>query len=171
MTPAPALTGVTAAVRTALRTARDWDTAYRRVADAVRPVLPGPEILTPEQRLGSPDGPTGHLLHAEPDGSFSVTAVIWRPGQTTPIHDHITWCVVGVLQGVEHEELYDQDLVRIGESDNLPGEVNGFAPPGDIHLIRNTGAETAISLHVYGTDLSRVGSSARRYYESARGTR
>ena len=26
-------------------------------------------------------------------------------------------------------------------------------------------AETAISIHVYGTDVSRVGSSARRYYD------
>jgi hypothetical protein len=164
---APALTDVTTAVRSALRVRTDWARAARLVADGLRGRLPGPEILTPEQRLGSPEGPTGHLLHAEPDGSFSVTAVIWRPGQTTPIHDHITWCVVGVLQGVEHEELFDEHLDPIGASDNLPGEVNGFAPPGDIHLIRNTGSETAISLHVYGTDLSRVGSSARRYYEPA----
>lgn len=167
ITATPALTGVTAAVRAALRTRTDWDAEVGLVADVLRRHLPGPEILTPEQRLGSPDGPTGHLLHVEPDGSFSVTAVIWRPGQTTPIHDHLTWCVVGVLQGVEHEELYDEHLNPIGVSDNLPGEVNGFAPPGDIHLIRNTGTETAISLHVYGTDLNRVGSSVRRYYETA----
>ncbi|GAA1695190.1 cysteine dioxygenase family protein [Glycomyces endophyticus] len=163
----PALAGVTGAVRTALRSRPDWAAAAELVADALRGRLPGPEVLTPEQRLGDPDGPVGHLLHAEPDGSFSVTAVIWRPGQTTRIHDHVTWCVVGVLQGVEHEERFDADLRPIGAGDNRVGEVTGFAPPGDIHLIRNTGAETAISLHVYGTDLSRVGSSARRYYESA----
>lgn len=161
----PALTAVTGAVRAALRDRADWAGAADRVADALRPVLPGPEILTREQRLGGPDGPTGHLLHAEPDGSFSVTAVIWRPGQTTAIHDHITWCVVGVLQGVEHEELFDERLRPIGVNDNPTGEVGGFAPPGDIHRIRNIGGENAISLHVYGTDLSRVGSSVRRYYE------
>lgn len=44
------------------------------------------------------------------------------------------------------------------------GEVGGFAPPGDIHRIRNVGDESAISLHVYGTDITRVGSSARRFY-------
>lgn len=164
MITTPGLAAVTTAVRRALRAATDWNDAARLVADELRPILPGPEILTPAQRLGGPDGPTGHLLHAEPDGTFSVTAVIWRPGQTTGIHDHITWCVVGVLQGVEHEELFDADLDPVGVNDNRPGEVTGFAPPGDIHRIRNTGTETAISLHVYGTDLSRVGSSARRYY-------
>jgi predicted metal-dependent enzyme (double-stranded beta helix superfamily) len=73
--------------------------------------------------------------------------------------------VVGVLQGVEHEDLYDAELNLIGEDDNQPGTVSGFAPPGDIHRIRNTGTETAISLHIYGTDISRVATSARRYYE------
>jgi 3-mercaptopropionate dioxygenase len=31
--------------------------------------------------------------------------------------------------------------------------------------VHNTGSETAISIHVYGTDVTRVGSSARRYYD------
>ena len=45
-------------------------------------------------------------MHAEPDGSFSVVGLVWRPGQITPIHDHVTWCVIGVLQGAEYEELF-----------------------------------------------------------------
>jgi predicted metal-dependent enzyme (double-stranded beta helix superfamily) len=71
---------------------------------------------------------------------------------------------VGVLSGIEHEELFDEALSPIGTRDNAPGEVSGFAPPGDIHRIRNVGDEIAISLHIYGTDITRVGSSARRYY-------
>jgi predicted metal-dependent enzyme (double-stranded beta helix superfamily) len=44
------------------------------------------------------------------------------------------------------------------------GDVTGLAPPGDIHRVRNTGNQTAISLHIYGTDVSRLGSSIRRVY-------
>jgi predicted metal-dependent enzyme (double-stranded beta helix superfamily) len=44
-------------------------------------------------RNGDPATYRCHLLHAEPDGSFSVVALVWRPGQATPIHDHVTWCV------------------------------------------------------------------------------
>ena len=36
---------------------------------------------------------------------------------------------------------------------------------GDIHRVRNVGHETAISIHVYGTDVDRIGSSVRRYYD------
>ncbi|MFD0520068.1 cysteine dioxygenase family protein [Paractinoplanes durhamensis] len=104
-------------------------------------------------------------MHAEPDGSFSVLGLVWRPGQGTRIHDHLTWCVVGVLAGVEREELFDSSLSAVGVRDGFPGEVSGFAPPGDIHRVRNCGGEVAISLHVYGTDITRVGSSVRRYYD------
>jgi predicted metal-dependent enzyme (double-stranded beta helix superfamily) len=69
-----------------------------------------------------------------------------------------------VLAGTEHEELYDEALSPVGTRDGSSGEVSGFAPPGDIHRIRNISDEIAISLHIYGTDISRVGSSARRFY-------
>jgi hypothetical protein len=53
----------------------------------------------------------------------------------------------------------------VGQSDNHVGDVSGFAPPGDIHRVHNTADTTAISIPVYGTDVTRVGSSARRYYD------
>jgi len=34
-----------------------------------------------------------------------------------------------------------------------------------VHRVHNTSEETAISVHVYGTDVTRIGSSARRYYD------
>ena len=71
----------------------------------------------------------------------------------------------GVLQGVEHEDVFDADLNLTGQSDNRVGDVNGFAPPGDIHRVHNTGDEVAISVHIYGTDVTRIGSSVRRYYQ------
>ena len=102
---------------------------------------------------------------SEPDGSFSIVGLVWRPGQLTRIHDHVTWCVFGVIQGVEHEDLFDADLNVIGQSDNHVGDVEGFAPPGDIHRVHNSSDTTAISIHIYGTDVTRIGSSARRYYD------
>ena len=164
-TATPVLTDLIAAVRRATDQRADWTRTADLVAGELRTHLPGPDILTPAQRLGDPDRPAGHVLHAEPDGAFSILGLIWRPGQTTRIHDHITWCVVGVLAGTEYEDLYDVDLNHVGTRENHVGDVSGFAPPGDIHRIRNAGTTTAISLHIYGTDITRIGSSARRYYD------
>ena len=162
----PALDDLVAGVRTAVARHLDWEQTAQLVAAQLRRHLPAAEdILTPEQRLGDPDRYIGHTLHVEPDGAFSILAIIWRPGQITRIHDHMTWCVFGVLQGTEHEEVFDADLNLIARTQGAAGDVNGFAPPGDIHRVHNTGDETAISLHIYGTDVTRIGSSARRYYD------
>jgi predicted metal-dependent enzyme (double-stranded beta helix superfamily) len=146
-----------------------WQDTADAVARELERHLPSPDVLTAEQRQGDPDRYRAHVLHTEPDGSFSVLALVWRPGQTTPIHDHVTWCVFGVVQGIEHEELFTLDpsgeyLLEAGSSTNATGEVAGFAPPGDIHRVRNAGSSTAISIHVYGTDVSKLGSSVRREY-------
>jgi 3-mercaptopropionate dioxygenase len=163
--PASRLSPLVAGIRTAVGSNAGWDETAQLVAGALQRNLPTPDVLTAEQRLGSPDDYQGHTLHVEPDGSFSIVGLVWRPGQLTRIHDHVTWCAFGVIQGVEHEELFDADLNPIGRSENHVGDVSGFAPPGDIHRVHNTGDGTAISIHVYGTDVTRIGSSARRYYD------
>ena len=164
-TTTPVLTDLTAGVRHAISTGDGPERTVRAVADQLRLHLPGPEILTAEQQLGDPRQYLAHTLRVEPDGSFSIVALVWRPGQRTRIHDHISWCAFGVIQGVEHEELFDRNLNRVGANTNHPGDVSGFAPPGDIHRVRNVGDTTATSLHIYGADLSRAGSSVRRYYD------
>src|SRR4051812_23756760 len=164
----PGLDDLVAGVRSVVDLRADWRETARLVAAELRRHMPTPDMLTAEERMGDPDRYVSHTLYVEPGGSFSLVALVWRPGQVTPIHDHVTWCVFGVLQGVEHEELYvqrDDHLVRVGVGDNHVGEVSGFAPPGDIHRVHNSGDGTAISLHIYGTDISRVDSSVRRCYD------
>lgn len=141
-----------------------------RVAAALRHHLPGPDVLSPAQLRGDPAGYQTHLIHVEPGGSFSIAMMVWRPGQETPVHDHVSWCVTGVLRGTEYEEIFapgpgGQYLTEVARRQNPPGTVAGFAPPGDIHRVRNCGSGIAVSLHVYGADLARLGSSIRRVYE------
>jgi predicted metal-dependent enzyme (double-stranded beta helix superfamily) len=138
------------------------------VCAALRPALSSPGLLLPEQRIGDPSAYRSHVLHVAPDGAYSLVALVWLPGQATAIHDHLSWCVVGVYEGAEHETRYDLTpdghLVESGSATAFPGDVSGLLPPGDIHRVHNTGDTTAISLHVYGADLSLVGSSIRRVY-------
>jgi len=164
-TPATELSELVEGVRTAVAADASWADTAQLVAEELRRHLPTPDVLSAEQRLGSPDTYRSHPLHVEPDGSFSIIALVWRPGQVTRIHDHLTWCVFGVIQGIEHEELFDADLNPVGRSDNHVGDVSGFAPPGDIHRVHNTADTTAISIHIYGTDVTRTGSSVRRDYD------
>jgi 3-mercaptopropionate dioxygenase len=147
-------------------------TAYL-TGERLRPHLGAADLLTEEQRLGDPETYRQHVLHAERDGSFSVVALVWLPGQRTPVHDHVSWCVTGVHEGEESERRYrlvpDGRTARLVPTEdvvNPQGAVCGFAPPGDIHRVRNAGTETAISIHVYGADIARLGSSVRRVYDA-----
>jgi 3-mercaptopropionate dioxygenase len=138
------------------------------VADALARHVTRPGLVPPEQRFGDPAGYRAHPLHVAPDGAFSLVAMTWLPGQSTPIHDHLSWCVVGVHAGEEHETRYvrrGRRLVVTGTDVAGPGTVTGLLPPGDIHRVTNGGADLAISLHVYGLDVSRLGSSIRRRYD------
>jgi 3-mercaptopropionate dioxygenase len=166
------LDALVASIRTALRPGMPDAEAADAVAGCLRGHLPGPGVLTDEQRVGDPDAYVQHILHVEPGGAFSVVALVWRPGQTTPVHDHVSWCVVGVLDGTEYEEIFAVDttageprLRLVSDAVNATGEVCGFAPPGDIHRVRNTGADVAVSLHVYGANIAERGNSVRRAYD------
>lgn len=164
------LSDIVHAVRGAVRQGGDWELTARLVREQLARHLPSPDVLTERQRQGDPAGYLSHLLHAEPDGSFSIVAMVWLPGQVTAIHDHVTWCVFGVLAGIEYEELFalgdgGRSLVRVGAAENMAGQVSGFAPPGDIHRVRNIGDGVTISMHVYGADISRLGCSIRREYD------
>ena len=156
-------------VRSVTRRQLNWADTAGLVAERLRLRLPSPDLLTSEQRHGDPLRYCCHVLHAESDGSFSIVALIWRPGQTTPIHDHVTWCVTAVIQGSEHEDRYllreDRWLEHAGTTVTGAGSVTSLVPPGDIHRVRNAGSGVTISLHVYGTDLNRLGSSVRRTYD------
>ena len=103
-----------------------------------------------------------YLLYGDPQDRLSVVSFVWGPGQTTPVHDHRTWGVVGVLRGAEigvnYTKLPDGSL-RGSEPVRLnPGEVTAVSPTiGDIHTIANAHDDrVSISIHVYGGNIGRI---------------
>ena len=169
-TPTP-LQRMYAAIRAATRVPADWQTVVDSVvADLSGKLPPADDVLREIPARARRGSDRSQVLHVEHDGSFSVVALISRPGQATSVHDHTTWCAVAVLAGTEYEERFGLDgsgrtLLLTGTRTDQAGTVSGFAPPGDIHRVTNTGTTVGVSLHVYGTDIGRIGSSVRRTYD------
>jgi len=46
--------------------------------------------LAPEHRVPDVRAYRQHLLHVSPSRRLSVVALVWLPGQRTPIHDHVS---------------------------------------------------------------------------------
>ncbi len=133
------------------------------VAAELQPLIGRGLTLDPCHRAADETRYRRHLVYVEPAGRYSVLALVWLPGQASPVHSHTGWCVVGVVEGALDECLYRRpspaeasSVVEISRRRFHPTDVT-FMPvdPDAIHRIANGSNDTAISLHVYGRDLRR----------------
>ena len=68
--------GLIAGIRQAVAQRGSWPQTAELAGEQIRQHLPALDILTTQERLGNPSRYQAHLLHVEPDGSFSVVALI-----------------------------------------------------------------------------------------------
>ena len=87
----PSLGRLISAVRDVVQAESDAKRIGLAVADLLQPYLCFEDFLTEEQLEPDEIKYRQHILHVEPDGSFSIVALVWLPGQATPIHDHVSW--------------------------------------------------------------------------------
>lgn len=144
-----------------------------KVADLLPELVAMPDILTDSQRQAPVDGYGRNRVFICPQDKFSVLAMIWPAGVSTPIHDHRDWCSLGVYQGVIEETRYlpldDTPECTIAVPSkvvrHVPGAVGHmpvFEP--NIHKIHNPTDEVAISIHVYGGNCEALGPNLDKIY-------
>jgi predicted metal-dependent enzyme (double-stranded beta helix superfamily) len=103
-----------------------------------------------------------HLIHCDPLSRFCIVSIVLRPGQSTPIHNHNTWGVIGVVTGREREVRFRRgDTGQLEELEtrfNAPGDTAVVIPPRDVHRIEGASpdGEPTVSIHVYGGNVDRV---------------
>lgn len=111
-----------------------------------------------------------YLLHCDALERFSVSSFVWAPGQSTPVHDHTVWGMVGVLRGAERcEEFAAGAPMHASGAHTLDrGAIDLVSPRvGDIHRVSNALADqTSVSIHVYGAN---IGTLARHVYDPVSG--
>jgi predicted metal-dependent enzyme (double-stranded beta helix superfamily) len=116
-----------------------------------------------------------HVLHADPQGRLTVVALVWAPGQFSPVHAHYTWCAYRVLSGVLSETHYAWDpsaghAYPFNSIARPAGQsVCGHAGLELIHRLGNASHDDpvpAVSLHVYGIDSERVSTHVNRVLAS-----
>lgn len=103
-----------------------------------------------------------YCLYACPKDSFSVVSFVWGPGQSTPVHDHTVWGVIGVLRGAENGVRYvknDDGTYSESSSDVLKAGMTDCVSPsiGDVHKVSNAlEDEVSISIHIYGANIGKI---------------
>ena len=109
-----------------------------------------------------------YLLHCDSLERFSIVSFVWGPGQSTPIHNHGTWGLIGVLRGAEVSQSYELDRAGVPQPVGArirldEGQVETLSPAtGDIHRVWNFHSDRpSVSIHVYGAN---IGAVSRRTY-------
>jgi predicted metal-dependent enzyme (double-stranded beta helix superfamily) len=137
------------------------------------------DFLKAEHFTSNTDHYARNAIHLDESGGPSLYSLVWTPGQWTPVHDHGTWGVVGVVQGVLEERNFiridtnqnqdaDIKLVRGGPILLGEGTVTTFVPnPDHIHMtgVPENRSKT-VSLHLYGQAMNSF-----HVYDVAAGTR
>jgi predicted metal-dependent enzyme (double-stranded beta helix superfamily) len=143
-----------------------------RVIAALQAAAADPILLTADQCVARPDSYARHVLHSDPQGRFTILALVWGGDQFSPVHAHHTWCAYAVRHGTLTETLFRFDA-ETAQATPLRTETRRagygcFAQSGleQIHRLGNAGLEPAISIHVYGVDAAQVCSRVNRVLDA-----
>lgn len=102
--------------------------------------------------------PGRFICHRDPTHGFVVMVLGWGPGDATPIHDHGTWGVEGVLQGSLTVTEYDDSETEprpLMQRVIGPGATMSNLPPKrDVHKVENCGSGLSLSVHIYGREIT-----------------
>ena len=154
------------AAKDAVRTANgDRQRVVATLQPLVEKVVWDDGLFDERHRAEPEGGRPRYLYHNEPDGSLQVYVVEFAPGMPTPVHDHLTWGLIGVCGGAQKTARYERvddgsdpqhaNLQLIEERVLERGAVYPLLPPNDIHRIETVGDRPSYSLHVLGVDLGR----------------
>lgn len=159
----------------AVRGSTSESEVLRKARPLMAQLLATPGSLPPSAFEPRRDRFAMNLLYMPEDRVFSVNGAVWLPGQTTPIHDHLTWAMVGLYDGQERESIYrrtddrsDPKLAKlemVSERVNSRGHITVLGE-ADIHRIDNISELPSRSVHVYGID---VGNAERHSYDPVTG--
>jgi len=93
------------------------------------------------------------LLHCSDD--LMIVDLTLPPFATSAIHEHKTWAVVGVSEGCEIDELFEEHGARLSRSARHQLRAGDVLELGSdcIHFIANPSASVTRGIHVYGRNL------------------
>jgi predicted metal-dependent enzyme (double-stranded beta helix superfamily) len=140
-----------------------------RIAEAIARFLARPELLAGLDCPGCPDRYVRHLLHEDRQAGWAMVAIVWQPGQASPVHGHRTWCAFGVHRGWLEERFFALGSAGTPvRTRTVPRPMGATScGPADItliHQIHNASEATAISIHAYGVRYDSLGEGVNRVY-------
>ncbi|MFC5588685.1 hypothetical protein ACFPRA_07295 [Sporosarcina soli] len=143
------------------------------VRSRIKRLLTDDGVIPAAYKIPNPDKYTLYPVYIAPDNSFCIASAVWDVGQSTPIHDHGTWGVIGIIQGNELEIHYDVDskneLIAVQEREFQKGDtVVCCKSDRDLHKVQCVSSIPCVGIHVYGGN---IGEMERHMYDPVTGNK
>ncbi len=117
----------------------------------------------PSPQGGMGGGISSWLVYRSADRSLTLMSLVVPAGSATPVHDHLSWGLVGLYDGAQEERVYREvggsgenhsqlELVTVRQLQI--GQFYDLIPPeDDIHSVKTTSPTASISLHLLANDI------------------
>ena len=143
----------------------------QKVAEHMKELIQDESVFPDAYKQPNPDKYTLYPVYVAPDNSFSIASAVWDVGQSTPIHDHGTWGVIGLIQGEEDEIHYEipsgSAPKKIMERKLQQGDVAVCCTSDqDVHEVACASNVPTVGIHVYGGN---IGELERHVYDKTTG--
>ena len=145
---------------------RDDESRCRNVKRVLTEMLStGQPFLEARYLAPTPDCYARRLLHRDPAGRYTAVVMVWDHRQGTPLHDHAgMWCVECVYQGKIRVTSYsvhggdpETGVVQFEKEKAVHagvGEAGALIPPFEYHVLENALDTPAVTIHVYGGEMT-----------------
>ena len=122
--------------------------------DAIQQIM-AEAIADPEPWLRAMESEDDGVISLAMNEDLTVLQVSTDPGVKSPIHNHLTWVVIGMYAGEEHNYFYrrEGDGIALAEEKTLKAGDVYLMPADAIHAIKNPNDNVNGALHVYGGSL------------------
>ncbi len=118
-------------------------------------------------RVPIPGKAASYALLRSKDPEYVLFSMVLPAGESTKVHNHLAWGLIGLWQGTQFEVQYrrmddgsNPEYAELQETERRRlerGEITRLLPPvDDIHIITTLSEIPSISIHLLGNDLGKI---------------
>ncbi|HZQ34883.1 MAG TPA: hypothetical protein VFD32_03045 [Dehalococcoidia bacterium] len=118
-------------------------------------------------RVPIPGKAASYALLRSQDPEYVLFSMVLPAGESTKVHNHLAWGLIGLWQGTQFEVQYrrmddgsNPEYAELQETERRRlerGEITRLLPPvDDIHIITTLSDTPSISIHLLGNDLGKI---------------
>lgn len=156
----------TEALKSIITSHHTQEERLQKAFEPLKNLLANPNFLDERFKKETPERYARYLLHKDPEANFVVLAMVWLPGQGTPLHDHNhLWGIFGIYEG--ELELTNYRMIEEPKEGTVKLSLRGFIPARkgvidfirppveEFHMVKNESKKKAITIDVFSQELKR----------------